>query len=222
VPASPFSSLNFMLAGRDTTATALTWLFYYMSSHPEIEQQCADEVASALDSGVDASAEAIKSLTFLEATFMETTRLATPVPVDMKLCLQTCRFPSGEIIPAGTYVIYSPYLLGRLPSFYEGASGVVKTWAKDCEQFRPARWMTQDEDGQPKVLQPAPHEFPTFNVGPRLCLGKSMAILEGKTLAANILQTFRIKVRPGFEVTQRVAPVLAMLHGLPVTVEYRK
>lgn len=54
------------------------------------------------------------------------------------------------------------------------------------------------------------------------CIGKAMAILEAKTFAASVLQSFRIKMRPNFEVRYRLAPVLSSSNGLPVTVELRK
>jgi cytochrome P450 len=209
-----------MIAGRDTTAAALTWLFRALSQNPTIEAKCASEVTSILHPSVQPTPETMKSLTYLEATFMETCRLHPPVPADMKMCVQTCRFPSGEVVTAGSYILFTPSLVNVYPAWYE-ASTTLQHWSHDCTEFKPQRWLVH-EDGRTKILNPPSHEFVVFNSGPRLCLGKSMAILEGKTLAASILQTFHIQVRKGYEPLQRIAPVVGMVDGLPVTVSYRQ
>lgn len=92
------------VAGRDTTATALTWLFYAFSKFPATEAPCVTEVRSSLSASVQPRAEAIKSLTQLEAAFMETTRLWPPVPADIKECVKDSVFPCGTKIPKG-YVL---------------------------------------------------------------------------------------------------------------------
>ena len=213
---------NFMIAGRDTTAAALTWMFYSLSSHPDIEAKCVDEIRSTLDPTTEPTAERIRSLHYVEATFMETVRVAPPVPVDLKLCIKDTTFPSGEFVPAGTYCIYTPFFTNNNPNFYANST-TLQSWADDCHVFNPSRWLVEDsETGETKVLSPPSHEFITFNVAQRLCLGKAMAVLEGKTLASKILESFHIQVRDGYKPLQRIAPVLAMLDGLPVTVTRRK
>lgn len=178
-----------------------------------------------LSSAVQPSADAIRGLVQVEAAFMETTRLWPPVPADIKECVADCRFPCGTLVPRGTSMIYTPYLLNRLPSFYEASSSpIMQAWAGDCEEFRPQRWLIPDEAGNPdaKLLQPSAFDFVTFNAGLRLCLGKAMAILEGKLVAAAILQNFSLKLQAGYEPRQRVSVVFAIENGIPVTVQLRK
>jgi len=218
--------LNFMVAGRDTTACALTWLFYLLHHHPDEEAKLVEEINSTLMPGVQPTPEAIKSLLKLEAAFMETTRVYPSVPVDTKECVEDCQLPSGERLPKGTCIIYTPFLLNRLPSFYMHSSNAIcASWAKDCEEFRPDRWIMDDTaagEGKKKIFNPSAYDFITFNAGLRLCLGKTMAITEGKCLAAAMIQNFKIRVRPGYKPQERVSIIYAMAApGLPVTVERR-
>jgi cytochrome P450 len=160
--------LNFLIAGRDTTASALTYLFKSLSERPEIEERIADELHRELGAddgspegcGVHDEATARK-LVYLEATFMETTRLYAPVAGDLKFCIADCVFPGGTKIPAGTVLGYSPYTLNRMES----------VWGKDACEFRPERWI-DEQTGH--VIQPPPAKFPSFNAGPRLCLVSSL------------------------------------------------
>lgn len=199
-------------------------MFYALAKHPQSEEKCASEVRSHLSSAVQATAESIRGLVQVEAAFMETTRMWPPVPADIKECVQTCTFPCGTVVPRGTSMIYTPYLLNRLPSFYaSSASPVIQSWAADCEVFRPERWLLADGDGagDAKLLQPSAFDFVTFNAGLRLCLGKAMAILEGKIVAAAVLQHFSLRLQPAYEPRQRVSVVFAIENGLPVTVHAR-
>jgi len=217
--------LNFMIAGRDTTATALTWLFYAFAQNPSAEAVCVREIRENLSPSVQPSSDAVKGLVQLEAAFMESTRLWPPVPSDMKECVKEVQAWPGTnaLVPVGTVLIYTPYMLHRLPQFYKSTSG-LQHWAADCTEFRPARWLVPDGDSASslRVLQPSAYDFPSFNAGLRLCLGRSMAILEGKIVAASVLQQFHIRLQPGFEPKEKVTVVLAMRDGMPVTVEMRK
>ena len=134
-------------------------MFRSLSEHPAIEAAAVEELARVLPAGVDASQSldeaALKELRYLEAVFLETTRIYSPVAGDMKRAVADCTFPDGTHVKAGTMVAYSIYALNRLSTEYWGA--------KDIEQFKPERWI--DERGSIKV--PSAFVFPSFNAGPR-------------------------------------------------------
>jgi cytochrome P450 len=163
--------LNFMVAGRDTTATALTWLFYALDQHPSIESTLVAEVQQRLSSSVQPTPESIKNLVQLEAAFMETTRVWPPVPADMKQCVKDVVWPGGcgTKIPKGTVMIYAPTLLHKLPEYYLTTSG-LQHWAADCMEFKPQRWLVPDKDadGGLKILQPSAYDFVSFST--RICI----------------------------------------------------
>lgn len=201
--------LNFMLAGRDTTATTLAWMVYQLATHPAIERQLLDEfLAFDLDKQFP-DFELLKrgDLKFNRYVQDETLRLYSPVPYDPKFCLKDDQLPSGATIKAGTTVVWSAYLTGRLPQFWG---------TEDTETFDPNRWRPENVAKiHPSLL---PFDFP-FQLGPRACLGIQLARLEMAAVMATILPRF------SFEPKKTAAPAksitLCVLDGLPMQVHLR-
>eukprot|EP01064_Diplonema_japonicum_P034097 TRINITY_DN694_c7_g1_i1.p1 TRINITY_DN694_c7_g1~~TRINITY_DN694_c7_g1_i1.p1 ORF type:complete len:519 (+),score=157.92 TRINITY_DN694_c7_g1_i1:63-1559(+) len=174
--------LNTVIAGRDSTGSALTSCIEYLCYHPEWQDKLHEE-AKACFGGMQ------EALTFddvegvspvAEAVFLEAIRLHPAVPANEKLCLEDTEFPSGVKVPAGVGVNWLPYVTNRYK----------KLWGDDAEEFNPERWM----DG--RTYDDFMH--PSFNAGPRLCLGKSMAILEGKIALLTLFANFKFSMREGF------------------------
>jgi cytochrome P450 len=89
-------------------------------------------------------------------------------------------------------------------------------WGADALEFKPDRWLKNG------IYQPeSPFKFTAFQAGPRMCLGKDSAFLQMKLTAALVLRFFHIHLAPAHQVTYRTMLVLAMLHGLKVTVKKR-
>ena len=246
--------LNFLIAGRDTTACALTYMFKALSEHPGVESEVCDEVYRVLGAEGAVDEASLRDLTLLEALFLETSRLWAPVAFDVKHCVADCVMPDGSRLPAGTMLAYSPYCLNRLHTI----------WGHDAQRFNPHRWI----DTHGHIVHPSNFKFASFNAGPRLCLvrhhtckqwrskratraarsvslsqllafafahlllyspcifvccqGKSMAIMEAKVLASAILQRYSLRVLPTADLSYRMSVVLALKHGLPVTVRPRQ
>jgi cytochrome P450 len=215
--------LNFMIAGRDTTASLLTFLSFELSSHPEVERLVLEEIEEvfgkvdlaeahnneACTRGIDH--ESLKRAIYLEAVILETLRLHPPVAIDTKTSVRACTFPDGSHIPAGRIVGYSPYCFGRSKAI----------WGEDVMEFKPQRFLSNE--GSSRVLvQPSQYSFPQFNAGFRLCLGKSMAINEAKVVVASVLRRFKLRMKAGHDPHYKVTVVLAMKHGLPVSVKDRQ
>jgi len=126
-------------AGRDTTASLLTWLFYELSQHPEVERRVVEEVdsvfgvMSAKERGDRAAAvaaatsnishDSLRQLIYLEAVIMETLRLHPSIPINSKVTRRACTFPDGTKVPAGHIVSYSPYIFGRMESIWGQCGG---------------------------------------------------------------------------------------------------
>ncbi|AYV83822.1 MAG: cytochrome P450 704B1 [Hyperionvirus sp.] len=195
--------LNVMIAGRDTTACTLTWLFYILGRRGDIDGKIYEEIESVV--GDDAvSYEHLKEMKYLGACVSETLRLYPAVPMDGKVSVEDCVLPNGLKIPRGTNIFYSAYVINRLESI----------WGKDAESFVPERWF----DG-PNVNNISGYVFPTFNAGARLCLGKPMALVEIKILAVMLLKKFRFTFTR--EATYNLNIVLSMKGGLNVMVRER-
>ncbi|XP_040384429.1 cytochrome P450 94B3-like [Oryza brachyantha] len=204
---------NFVLAGRDTTSSALTWFFWLLSGRPDVEDRVVREIRAvrAASGSTDAafSFDELWEMHYLHAAITESMRLYPPVAMDTHCCQNDDVLPDGTFVGRGWQVTYSAYAMARLEEI----------WGKDCEEYRPERWL--DEDG---VFRPeSPFKYPIFHGGPRMCLGKEMAYIQMKSIVACVFERFSFRFvggegRPGlvFSVTLR------MEGGLPVQVKKRR
>lgn len=181
--------LNFIIAGRDTTACTLSWLFYRLSSHPEIQKQVKDEVNKALN-GSNPTYEKMNELPFLSACIFETLRMNPPVPEDYKLCTKDSTFPCGTIIPKGAKVLFHNFTMGKNPEIYENPL-----------EFKPNRWLDH-KTGQLKQKNFDDYQTPVFQGGTRKCLGADMALLEIKALVSVLVSDTNESKGLSFEISE--------------------
>ena len=211
-------ALNFILAGRDTSSVALSWFFYMMIQNPRIEEKILREICNVLmeTRGDDVAKwveeplgfEELDRLIYLRAALSETLRLYPSVPEDSKHVVSDDVLPDGTFVPAGSSVTYSIYATGRMKS----------TWGEDCLEFRPERWLSSDGN---KFVMHDSYRFVAFNAGPRICLGKDLAYLQMKSVAASVLLRHKLAVVPGHKVEQKMSLTLFMKYGLKVNVNHR-
>jgi len=162
------AAMNYLSAGRDTTAQSLTWTFYLLMRHPEARQKITNELQAT--ENLPLSFETIQSsiLPYTAAVFNESLRLYPPVPVELKECTSPTTFPDGTWLPKGAVVMWTTWAMGRSKNI----------WGEDADDFRPERWLIDVKDGEAQTLRiMGAFEWPVFNGGPRSCLGKRMAEL---------------------------------------------
>lgn len=202
--------ISFLLAGRDTVASALTSFFWLLDQHPGVVTSIRDELSSPSGGQQHklAGVDQLREFHYLQAALYESMRLYPPVQFDSKFCQQDDVLPDGTFVRKGTRLTYHPYAMGRMESI----------WGSDCLQFKPQRWL---ENG---VFQPeSPYKYPVFQAGLRVCLGKEMALMEMKSVAVALIQRFDIQpVAPSS--TMLFAPGLTatMRGGFPVTIRERR
>ncbi|XP_044983748.1 cytochrome P450 86B1-like [Hordeum vulgare subsp. vulgare] len=208
------TTLNLMIAGRDTTSSALTWFFWLLSNNPDVETKVLAELRENLPSsggggGHHPSAADLKRLAYLHAALSESLRLYPPVLFEHKAGAQPDTLPSGPAVRPWRRVIVSFYSMGRMEA----------VWGKDCLEFRPERWLTAA--GR---LRPEPsYKFVAFNLGPRTCIGKELAFTQMKAVVAAVLPRFRVEVAPGAPaVKPKLSIILHMKDGLKVRVYKRQ
>jgi len=100
--------LNFLIAGRDTTAQGMSWCFFEVMQHPEVERQIVEEIQSVCGAEKLTYEQAGK-LEYLQAVISESLRLHPSVPVDMKQVLTDDVLPNGTFVPKGSSVWYTAY-----------------------------------------------------------------------------------------------------------------
>ncbi|KAL6555922.1 hypothetical protein OROGR_005210 [Orobanche gracilis] len=205
--------LNLMIAGRDTTSAALTWLVWLVSTHPKVEEKIRDELRLSilpLDDGKKwriFSIDETRNLVYLHGAICEALRLYPPVPFQQKEPLRPVILPSGHYVDPKMKVLFSLYAMGRMESI----------WGKDCLEFKPERWITKGG----RIKHEPSYKFMAFNIGPRTCLGKEVAFTQMKTVAATLIHNYRVRVTEGHRVVPNCSIILYMKYGLNVTITNR-
>ena len=113
------------------------------------------------------------TLPYITAVFYEGLRLFPPVPFEIKQCERDSVLPDGTSLPRSAIVLWCTWAMGRS----------TRIWGDDTESFRPERWLekttamseTSSREKRPSIITKTAFEFPVFNGGPRMCLGKKMA-----------------------------------------------
>jgi cytochrome P450 len=195
-------ALTLFLAGHETTAVALTWTWYLLSQHPEVERRLHAEIDDVLEGRAPELAD-VPQLRYTEMILAEALRLYPPAWAIGRMA--TGPFELGGIeIPAKSICILSPYLVHR-----------DARWFPDPEKFDPERWTPEARDSRPKFSY-----FP-FGGGARVCIGERFAWMEGVILMAALAQKWRLRLAPD----QRVEPLplitLRVKGGLRMIVEPR-
>ncbi|KAE9460039.1 hypothetical protein C3L33_08052, partial [Rhododendron williamsianum] len=202
--------LNFMIAGKDTSATTLSWFFYMLCKNPMVQEKIAQEVKEVTSSQGDEariddfvaniSDEVLEQMHYLHSALTETLRLFPAVPVDGRCAETDDILPDGFKLKKGDGVYYLAYAMGRMPYI----------WGDDAEDFRPERWL---DNG---IFQPeSPFKFTAFHGGPRICLGKDFAYRQMKIVSMALLRFFRFKLADEMKkVTYRTMFTLHIKGGL--------
>ncbi|PIN04067.1 Cytochrome P450 CYP4/CYP19/CYP26 subfamily [Handroanthus impetiginosus] len=205
--------ISFILAGRDTTSSALSWFFWLLSSKPDLEETILQELKTIRNQngtliGDSYTFDELRQMHYLQAAISEAMRLYPPVPVDTKACKEDDILPDGTAIGKNWFISYHTYAMGRMENI----------WGKDCCEYKPERWI---EDGVCK--QESPFKYPVFHAGPRMCLGKDMAYIQMKSIAASVLERFQVNVlmEKGKRPEHLLSLTLRMKDGLPVRVKER-
>ncbi|XP_050911405.1 cytochrome P450 94A1 [Lathyrus oleraceus] len=209
--------ISFILAGRDTTSSALSWFFWIVSSRTDVKEKVIKEIETVRSRSGDKTAsfgyEELKKMQYLHAAISEAMRLYPPVPVDTKACLNEDVLPDGTRIGKDWFISYHTYAMGRLES----------VWGKDCNEFKPERWLENENgDGGYVCRSESPFRFPVFHAGPRMCLGKEMAYIQMKWIAASVMERFDVVAVEKEKCPEHVLSLtLRMKNGLPVRVRGR-
>lgn len=152
------------------------------------------------------------ALPYTHAVLLESLRLHPPIPIEIKQCQSATTLPDGTFLPAGSVIVWCPWAMNR--------SHLI--WGEDADSFRPERWLLSSPVGGAGVLTKPAAEFPVFNGGARLCLGKSMATLIAVQTIAAVVWTFDfVPAYEGRERPSKSSLTLPMEGGLPVFVKVR-
>ena len=171
--------LTLLIAGHETTALLMTWLFYCLGCNPDVEAQLHDEVDRTLNGRLP-TFEDIPNLVYTRQVVDETMRVYPPAYALSRACNDADVVGDFAVSP-DSIITLSPYITHRLPEFWDEPDRF------DPERFTPAK-------------SAARHRFAyiPFGAGPRQCIGNGFALTEGVLLAAAIAQRFRLRIPEGY------------------------
>jgi cytochrome P450 len=193
--------VTFVLAGHETTATALTWASYLLARHPEVSARIEAEVDEVLEDR-RMTFDDVARLRYTAMVFNETLRLYPPAPLFGRRAIRNVDF-GAFTVPKGASVMLSPWITQRDPRYWERP-----------EAFEPERW---ESSTAPKFA------FFPFGGGAKMCIGDAFAKLEGVIVLAEMARRFRfalaeppdIGISPGVTL-QPDRPIRLLLEPRPV------
>jgi cytochrome P450 len=156
--------VTLVLAGHETTATALTWAWYLLARHPAVTRTLQTELDDVLGNR-DPAFDDVARLAYTSAVFSETLRLYPPALAFGRRPIADITL-GGYLIPRGSSIFVSPYITQRNPR-----------WFADAEAFVPERWL-----GEP----PAKFTYFPFGGGAKMCIGEPFSKLEGVLAIATL------------------------------------
>ncbi len=195
--------MTIFLAGHETTALTLSWVWYLLAQNPDIEEKFHAELATVLDGRPPTMAD-LQRLPYTEMIAKESMRLYPPAYALGREAVKECEI-GGFRVPAGSQVFMFQWVTQRDPRFFT-----------DPDRFYPDRWTEEFSSSLPKYAY-----FP-FGGGPRACIGNYFAMMEIILILATIGQRFRFALVPDHTVSLMPAMSLRPANGIKVTVEKRK
>ena len=192
-------ALTLFLTAFDTVSLSLTWVWYALARHPEVEAALWAELERVLG-GRPPTVEDLANLPYLRMILSETLRLYPPIYAIAREAVGAFSV-GGYGIPPGTLVLMSPYVMQRDPRYFA-----------EPERFDPLRWDPAAGTRPPRFAY-----FP-FGGGPRGCIGQAYALQEASLVIATLAQCWRLRVAPGF--TLELRPLInlrprAGIHMIP-------
>lgn len=166
-----------ILAGHETTANALSWSWMLLAQNPNVESKLISELQTVLGDRTPTLAD-LPQLRYTEQLIKELLRLYPPLFSLARSPIQDYDL-TGYHLPAGYIVIFSPWVMQRSARYFTHPL-----------QFQPERWEQDLENQLPKGVY-----FP-FGDGPRVCMGKSFALMEAVLLLATIAQKWQLTLLP--------------------------
>lgn len=195
-------AVTLLLAGHETTALALSWTWYLLSQHPEVDAQLHEELRRVLNGRSPTPAD-MRDLPYTERVIQESMRLYPPAYGFGREALEDCEI-GGYDVPAGTTVFMSPWLMHHDPR-----------WFDEPNRFNPDRWSDGLADRLPR------HAYLPFGGGPRICIGNTFAMMEAVLLLATIAQRFRLERVSNTPVKPHTTITLRPHGGVPLRVMAR-
>ena len=194
--------ITFIGAGHETTALALTWTFFLLARHPDIERRVLAEIAQ-VTGGAPIEANQVADLTYTRQVIQESMRVYPPVAMIVRQSTRDLSIGGVPITPHDNvfvpiYAIHHHHRLWPNPEAFD-----PDRFTPDAVKSR-HRW-----------------SYLPFAAGPRICIGMGFAMLESVAILATLLPSARLSVDPGYMPTLKLRVTMRPGEGMPMRVSRR-
>ncbi len=197
-------AMTLFMAGHETTANTLSWAWFLLSNHPEVEAKLHAELDTVLGDRLPTFAD-LPRLPYTGMVITETLRVYPTVWMLGRETTEPVEL-GGYTLPAGLTVFMPQWTIHR-----------DARWFDDPEEFRPGRW----EPGRGLQERLPRYAYFPFGGGPRICIGNNFALMESALLLATIARQYRLRLAPDALVTPLPTMTLRPAHGVRVVLERR-
>jgi cytochrome P450 len=195
--------ITIFMAGHETTAVTMTWVWYLLSQHPDQEARLHAELEAVLG-GRAPTAEDLPSLAYTRMVIEEAMRIYPPAPGLSLRVAQKDDEICGVKVKAGTGIFLSPWILHRHRRLWD-----------DPLRFDPDRFAPEMSAARPRFA------YLPFGGGPRICIGAALAMNEATLILAALAQRYRPRLKEGCEIRLRSRITLTPQDGMPMILERR-
>lgn len=187
-------AVTFMIAGHETTANGMAWMWYLLALNPSARDRMLEEVDSVLGDRTPTAAD-VPSLPWTSACFQEALRYFSPIWVVPRTAIADDEI-DGYRIPKGSTVLVPVNAVHHDPRFWH-----------EPERFDPERFLPENANHHRFAYLP-------FGAGQRICIGRSFALMEAALIAAMMSQRFTFDAVPGHPVEPEATLTLRPRNGV--------
>lgn len=195
--------ITIFMAGHETTATAMAWVWYLLAKHPHEEARLHAELDQVLGARTPGQAD-IAELPFTRRLVDECLRLFPPAPGISARVAAGPDTLGGTPVKAGAYMVLAPWVLQRHRQVWD-----------EPERFDPDRFLPERSEGRPRLAT-----MP-FGAGPRVCIGQLLAVNEIVLILATVAQHYALDLASDAPVKLHHNVTLRPRGGLPMRLRRR-
>jgi cytochrome P450 len=174
--------ITIFMAGHETTAVTMTWVWYLLSQHPAEEAKLHEELDAVL-AGRTPTVDDLPNLVYARMVIEEAMRVYPPAPgLSIRQATDADEVCGFKVDP-GLKILISPWILHRHRRLWE-----------EPERFNPMRFSKEASDKRPRF------SYLPFGGGPRVCIGATLAMTEATLILAVLAQKFRLRLKEPQEV----------------------
>lgn len=191
--------MNFFVGGHETTANAITWCIFNILSHEQVLEKILEEIGR-LNIHSELQLEDLEKCSYLDQVINESLRMFPPIWIISRETKEEDMI-DGMVIPKGSIMVVSPYFLHHREDIWPNP-----------HTFDPDRFVESEISKRPK------NSFLPFGLGPRSCIGETLARMEIKTFLIMLLSSYRLKLDPEVPVVPYATITLRPKNGLYIQV----